>query len=96
MKAALLRTDLDNFWSQDIELLLWVLMTAIPSALADPSKPWMEAQLKRVLRAFGPTLDVEYVKNVMRRFLWHEKTSGPNVEWVYRTMMAVDADQWVN
>jgi hypothetical protein len=87
LKTALLRTDLATFWGQDIELLLWVLMSAIPSALADPEKPWFVKHLKRVMGAFYPTPDVEFVKNVMRRFLWHEMESGPNCEKVYREIM---------
>jgi hypothetical protein len=87
LKTALLRTDLGTFWGQDIELLLWILTTAIPSALADPSKPWFVKQLKRVIGAYHSTPDVECVKNIMRRFLWHEKESGPNCEKVYREIV---------
>ena len=38
LKLVLLKTDLEVYWGDDIELLLWVLVTA--AAVEDVTKPW--------------------------------------------------------
>ena len=87
LKDALMKTDSVGCWGDDIDLLLWVLMQA--AALDDPLKCWFTELLKHVLRTFVPRLSLEQVKDILRRFLWHERTSGPACEKVYKEIQSL-------
>jgi hypothetical protein len=82
LKDGLMKTDYVSCWGNDIELLLWVLIQA--AVLDDPLKSWFSELLKHVLRAFGPKLSVEQLKDVLKRFLWSERSSGPACEKLYK------------
>jgi len=86
LKDALIKTDSVSYWGDDIELLLWVLMQAV--VLDDPLKLWFTELLRHVLRAFVPRLSLEQVKDILRRFLWNERISGPACERVYKEIQS--------
>jgi hypothetical protein len=87
LKDALIKTDSVSYWGDDIELLLWVLMQAV--VLDDPLKLWFTELLRHVLRAFVPRLSLEQVKDILRRFLWNERISGPACERVYKEIQSL-------
>jgi hypothetical protein len=85
LKLALLKTDLEVYWGDDIELLLWVLVTA--AAVEDVTKPWFVNLLKKVRKNFIPKPGLNRMKYILRRFLWNERTSGIDCEKVYKDML---------
>jgi hypothetical protein len=85
LKLALLKTDLDVYWGNDIELLLWVLVTA--AAVEAVIKPWFVNLLKKVRENFIPNPGQNRMKYILRRFLWSERASGIDREKVYKAML---------
>jgi len=86
LKQALLKTDLDACWGDDIELLLWILVTA--AAVEDFTKVWFMDLLKRVWTTFIPKPGLLRMKYILRRFLWNERTSNPDCEKVHKEMLS--------
>lgn len=91
LKECLLRTDLDAYWDDDIELLLWVLVTA--ASVEDVTKGWYIRLFKRVRNAFHPKPDLNRMRYFLRRFLWNERLSNPDCERVYKEIMNLDLEE---
>jgi hypothetical protein len=66
LKLPLLKTDLEVYWGDDIELLLWVLVTA--AAVEDVIKQWFVDLLKKVRKNFIPKPGLNWMKYISRRF----------------------------
>jgi hypothetical protein len=75
-----------------MELLLWIVMIAIPSTLDEMVKVWLMELLKRVMNTFIPTLDLAGVKSIMRRFVWPEKISGRACDDVWKEVELTNQD----
>jgi hypothetical protein len=82
LKDALMKTDSISCWGDDIELFLWVLMEA--AAVEDSLKPWFTQLLTHTLRTFVPKPSLKRIKDILRKFLWNERTSSPACEKVYK------------
>lgn len=76
LKIALQKTDLNSLWGQELELLLWVSMTASTINVVQ-TDPWFKDLVKRALKAFVPRPSLTRVKYILGRFLWNESISGP-------------------
>lgn len=85
LKQALLITDLDKCWGDDIELLLWVLVTA--AAVEDVMKDWFLDLLRRTQNTFNPRPGLNRIKYILSRFLWNQRTSSPACDKVYEKMV---------
>ncbi|KAN0098979.1 hypothetical protein V8E51_014642 [Hyaloscypha variabilis] len=81
LKIALRKTDLESRWGDDIELLLWVLVTA--AHFPDPLHQWFIDVLKKVTGTLVPRPSLNGFKQILRRFQWNEKTSCPACERIY-------------
>ncbi|KAE9363350.1 hypothetical protein N431DRAFT_423933 [Stipitochalara longipes BDJ] len=90
LKQALLKTDLEVYWGDDIELLLWVLVTA--AAVEDITKTWFVNLLGKVWNNFIPKPGLNRIKSILRRFLWNERTSGPDCDKVFKEMLGLELE----
>jgi hypothetical protein len=63
LKQALQKTDLDSCWGDDIELLLWILVTA--AGVEDVTKVWFADLLKRVWKTFIPKPGLKRIKYIL-------------------------------
>jgi hypothetical protein len=90
LKEALLKTDLEVCWGDDIDLLLWVLVTA--AAVEDVTKAWFVNLLKKIRRNFIPKPGLNRMKYILRRFLWNERTSAPDCDKVYNEILGSDME----
>jgi hypothetical protein len=85
LKQALLLTDLDKCWGDDIELLLWVLVTA--ASVEDVTKVWFLDLLRQTHMTFNPRPGLNRMKYILTRFLWNQRTSSPACDKVYEMMV---------
>ncbi|KAE9373019.1 hypothetical protein N431DRAFT_314210, partial [Stipitochalara longipes BDJ] len=82
LKQALEQTDLDAYWGEDIQLLLWVSVTA--TAVEDVTRDWFVDLLKRVRKTLIPKPGLKRMKSILTRFLWNERTSNPACDKLYK------------
>jgi hypothetical protein len=86
LKQSLRTTDLGTCWGDDIELLLWVLVTA--AAVEDGARVWFVDLFKRVRKTFIPKPGLNRMKHILRRFLWNERTSGRDCDKIYKEIVS--------
>jgi hypothetical protein len=87
LKQSLHTTDLGTYWGDDIELLLWVLVTA--AAVEDGARVWSAGLFMRFRKTFIPKPGLNRMKRILRRFLWNERTSGRDCDKIYKEIVSL-------
>ena len=85
LKQALEETDVDAYWGDDIELLLWISFTA--AGVEDAMRDWFVELLKRVRKALIPKPGLKRLKFILSKFLWNERTSSLACDKLYKKLV---------